>query len=287
VKLYRSLLFALAVVVFVVLFFASVPVYAQTAAPASTRLVPASYSSTGLDDKAAARQPAESPQPAPRTSDGKPDLSGVWVSKNEYLNHGAPSGQLPYTAAGQEAYQYNLTKEVDPQSLCILIGEPRAILDGQPFQIVQTPASVIILYERMHVWRTIPVDGRPHDKEADPSFFGDAVGSWDGDTFVVDLVDFKGEKIWTDNNAHPQSDSLHIVERWSRPDAEHLLADVTINDPKYYSQPLKIARSFKRQPYELIESSCDENNIDRAHLGNGLGTKDRERGFDPVGGKHE
>ena len=235
--------------------------------------------------KAASKSPYDQPPPAgptPKMPDGKPDLSGVWLAKNDYLNHGVPSGKLPYTAAGQEAYQHNLSKEVNPQSLCILIGEPRAILDGQPFQFVQTPDRVIVLYERMHVWRTIPADGRSHDKEADPSFFGDAIGSWDGDTFVVDLVNFKGEKIWTDNNAHPQSDALHVVERWSRPDADHLQAEVTIDDPKYYTQPLTITRQFKHEPYELIESSCDENNVDRAHLGNGLGTKDKERGFDPA-----
>lgn len=279
-KHYRAVWSAVSASIFAGLISVSAPLYAQTAAPGVNQPSTAAYSNAGVYDKSVSAQPSETPRSAPRTPDGKPDLSGVWGSKNEYLDKGLPGGKLPYTPAGQAAYQYNLTKAIDPQSLCILIGEPRAVLDGQPFQIVQTPNRVVVLYEREHVWRTIPVDGRQHAKDLEPSFFGDAVGSWDGDTFVVDLVGFKGEKVWTDNNAHPQSDALHLVERWSRPDADHLQVEVTIDDPKYYTQPLKITRQFKREPYELIESSCDENNIDRNHLGNGLGTKDGTRGFD-------
>jgi hypothetical protein len=218
--------------------------------------------------------------PAPRTADGKPDLSGVWNGPGVYINRDFPDGKLPYTAAGEAAYRYNMTGAVDPQSLCIIIGQPRADLDAQPFEIVQTPKRVAFLYERDTNWRIIPVDGRHHPKEPEPSFFGDAVGVWDGDTFVVDLVGFKGDKVWTDNVGHPQSDSLHLIERWTRPDADHLLLDLTIDDPKYYSKPIRITRKLKRQTYELLEFSCDENNLDRDRLGPGLGTKDGTRGYD-------
>jgi hypothetical protein len=237
------------------------------------------------DEKVAASKSAEGSTGVPRTKDGKPDFSGVWSAGNSYLDKAVADRKLPYTEAGASAYEYNLTKVQDPQSLCILIGEPRAVLDGQPFEILQTSAKIAVLYERMHVWRTIPVTGKPHPTDFEPSFFGDAAGKWEGDTLVVDLIGFKGEKEWTDNNAHPQSDALHIVERWTRPDADHLRAEVTFEDPKYYKTPLTITRQFKRQPYDLIESSCDENNIDRNHLGNGLGTKDGERGFDPASSK--
>lgn len=222
---------------------------------------------------------ASTPRPTPRTPDGKPDFSGVWNGPAKYLNQDFPNG-MPYTPAGLAAYQYNMTKAVDPQSLCILIGEPRADNDAQPFEIIQTPNRIAFLYERDDAWRAIPLDGRQHPKSPEPSFFGDAVGSWDGDTLVVDIVGFKGNKIWSDNVGHPQSDALHLIERWTRPDADHLQVELTIDDSKYYTQPIKIVRKLTRQAYELIEFSCDENNIDREHLGPGLGTKDGTRGYD-------
>jgi hypothetical protein len=260
--------------------FASVSAYAQSASPVASTAAPVAHPISAGGGNAPTSKPAAAPRPTPRTADGKPDLSGVWNGPGVYINRDFTDGKLPYTPAGEAAYQYNMTKAVDPQSICIIIGQPRADLDAQPFEIVQTPKRVAFLYERDTNWRIIPVDGRAHPKEPEPSFFGDAVGSWDGDTFVVDLVGFKGDKVWTDNVGHPQSDSLHLVERWTRPDADHLQLDLTIDDPKYYTKPIKITRKLKQQPFELIEFSCDENNLDRDRLGPGLGTKDGTRGYD-------
>jgi len=254
--------------------------YAQSGAQVAVATARTADANPASGSKAAASKSLAAPSPAPRTPDGKPDLSGVWNGPGVYINRDFPDGKLPYTSAGEAAYRYNMTGAVDPQSLCIIIGQPRADLDAQPFEIVQTPQRVAFLYERDTNWRIIPVDGRQHPKEPEPSFFGDAVGSWDGDTFVVDLVGFKGDKVWTDNVGHPQSDSLHLIERWTRPDADHLLLDLTLDDPKYYTKPIKITRRLKRQTYELIEFSCDENNLDRDRLGPGLGTKDGTRGYD-------
>lgn len=253
---------------------------AQSVSAGANPAPPKADSNSVDNRRPATSKPSVAPRPTPRTPDGKPDLSGVWNGPGIYINKDFPEGKLPYTSAGEAAYQYNMTGAVDPQSLCIIIGQPRADLDAQPFEIVQTPKRVAFLYERNTNWRIIPVDGRQHPKEPEPSFFGDAVGSWDGDTFVVDLVGFKGNKVWTDNVGHPQSDSLHLVERWTRPDADHLQLDLTLDDPKYYTKPIKITRNLKLQKYELIEFSCDENNLDRDRLGPGLGTKDGTRGYD-------
>jgi hypothetical protein len=254
--------------------------YAQSGAQVAVASTRTSDLNPANGASAAAAKSSVAPSPTPRTADGKPDLSGVWNGPGVYINRDFPDGKLPYTSAGEAAYRYNMTGAVDPQSICIIIGQPRADLDAQPFEIVQTPKRVAFLYERDTNWRIIPVDGRQHPKAPEPSFFGDAVGSWDGDTFVVDLVGFKGDKVWTDNIGHPQSNSLHLIERWTRPDADHLLLDLTIDDPKYYSKPIKLTRKLRRQNYELIEFSCDENNLDRDRLGPGLGTKDGTRGYD-------
>jgi hypothetical protein len=225
---------------------------------------------------------APSGKPAPRTADGKPDLSGVWGGPSDgpqHIGRDIPGHVLPYTPAGAAAYQDNINKNIDPSALCILQGVPRAILSGQPFEIFQKSNRVAVLYERDTSWKIIPVDGRQHPKDPEPSYFGDAVGSWDGDVFVIDSTGFKGTKIWADETAHPQSDALHLIERWTRPDVDHLVDNVTIDDPKYYAKPVTFKRTFRLLPYELIEQACAENNLDRDHIGAGLGTKDGTRGY--------
>ena len=223
--------------------------------------------------------------PTPRTADGKPDFSGTWAGGGGDINKDLPGQTLPYTPAGQAAYQDNLTKAPDPQSLCILVGQPRADTDGYPFEIVQSPTRVAFLYERDSSWRLVPLDVSKHPDDPEPTFFGDSVAHWDGDTLVVDVVALKGEKVWSDNDAHPHSDALHLVEKWTRPDLEHLVLALTIDDPKFYSHPFTYTRRLKLQKFEPAEFACDENNIDRDHLGPGLGTKNGHRGYDPLPSK--
>lgn len=220
--------------------------------------------------------------PTPRTPDGKPDFSGVWDGHGgAYLNKEISGGQLPYTPAGLAAYQYNMTRAPDPQSVCIIIGQPRADLDNRPFEIVQDPTRIAFLYERDATFRVVRIDGNPHPPDPDPTFFGDAIGHWEGDTLVVDVTALKGQKEWADNVGHPHSDQAHLIERWSRPDKDRLLFQLTMNDPKYYTRPLHVTRTFRLQSWPGVgEEACAENNIDEEHLGPGLGTKDGSRGFD-------
>src|SRR5271154_4779940 len=120
------------------------------------------------------------PKPAPRAADGKPDLSGFWqdpLLRNFFDSVGEP----PLTPEGQKAYQYNLTQSVNPEGLCLFAGVPRASISGVPFEIVQSSNRVAFLYELMTPWRSIPTDGRAHPKRIDTSYFGNGIGSWDGD----------------------------------------------------------------------------------------------------------
>jgi hypothetical protein len=129
----------------------------------------------------------------------------------------------------------------------------------------------------------VPVDGRQHDPDPDPSFFGDKIGRWEGNSFVIDSIGFKAAPIWIDENANPQSDAMHAVERWTRPDRSHLHLDLTVDDPKFYSRPFKYTRTWLLgKPDEgLREYSCSENNVDRDHLGPGPGPikPDGTRGY--------
>ena len=213
-------------------------------------------------------------KPAPRAADGHPDLSGFW--KGPLIFGGMfkdTGGKPPFTPAGEQAYQYNLTKSVNPEGLCIFAGLPRASISGVPFEIVQNSTRVAFLYELMWTFRSIPVDGRQHPKDVEPSFWGNGIGKWEGDTLVIDSVGFKDKLTWLDDDAHPHSDAMHVVERWTRTDADHLAHSVTIDDPKFYTKPFTFSRVFvAMEPgQELYEMACDENNIDRdgGHLGYG------------------
>src|SRR5271169_473364 len=188
------------------------------------------------------KAPAGPSKPAPRTADGKPDLSGFWKGPLIFGGMFKSVGGPPFTPAGEEAYKYNLAKSINPEALCLFAGIPRASISGVPFEIVQNSNRIAFLYELMTTWRSIPVDGRSHPKDVEPSFFGNGIGRWDKDTLVIDSVGFKERLSWLDDDAHPHSDAMHVVERWSRPDADHLAHEVTVEDPTFYTKPWTFQR---------------------------------------------
>src|SRR3954452_2479733 len=200
---------------------------------------------TGTRTAAQQRTPAVS-RPAPRASNGKPDLSGFWrgpLLRN--MDKNMPGGfKAILTPAGAAAYQHNLTATINPEGLCLFAGIPRASISGVPFEIVQSAKRVAILYELMNTFRSIPVDGRDHPKEIEPSFFGNGIGKWEGDTLVIDSIGFKDKLSWLDDDAHPHSDAMHVIERWSRTDATHLAHEVTVEDPKFFTRSFKFDRVF-------------------------------------------
>jgi len=222
-------------------------------------------------------EPTRPSKPTPRTADGHPDFSGYWKGSRATkpvgnIGKDLPGFKLPLTAAGEQALKHNLTETIDPESLCILGGIPRHNASGLPFMVQQSANAVTFLYFYSY-YRLIPVDGRKHSEDPDPSFFGEEIGSWDGDTLVVDSVGFKDTQVWIDENANPHSDALHVVERWTRPDYDHIHVDTTIDDPKFYTRRFQYSRTWLvGKPGQILqEYACSENNVDRTHLGFGPG----------------
>jgi hypothetical protein len=229
-----------------------------------------------------------SSKPAPRTPNGHPDLSGYWKGMRNMkpvgnIGKDLPGFKLPFTEAGKAALQHNITKTVDPESLCIIGGIPRHDASALPFEVLQGSDKVAFLYMYTY-YRLIPVGASiKHTEDPDPSFFGEEIGHWDGDALVIDSIGFKDERVWIDENANPHSDALHVVERWTRPDFDHISVDALIDDAKFYTKPFHYTRSWVlgKPDEKLHEYACSENNVDRDHLGPGPGEigPNGERGY--------
>jgi hypothetical protein len=210
--------------------------------------------------------------PAPRKPDGKPDLSGIWNPPNtKYLVNLAADfkpGQLPI-----QPWAEALTKErsteahgaEESDANCLPPGIPKINATPNPFKIVQDTKLVIILYETFGIYRQVFLDGRVPRKDANPSWQGYSLGKWDGDALVVDSVGFNG-KFWLDKVGHPATESLHVTERFRRPDYGHLEVQTTIDDPKAFTKPWSVTERLELlTDTELLESVC-ENEQDVRHM---------------------
>ena len=218
----------------------------------------------------------------PRTADRKPDLTGVWqpgsdrVGTWEEANQGVgvrESGQGSVRHVEPRSYQpwaaakvlesYNLRAIDSPVARCI----PQLDLGGAeaslyPWQFVQTPNLIVILIESRHVFRLIPLNAK-HPDDLDPSYLGDSVGHWEGDTLVVDVTGFK--EILSGLNPH--SDAMHIVERFTRVDYNTIKYEATVEDPKALTKPYAIHSQIMLRPgTRLQEYVCEENNQDPARF---------------------
>ncbi len=177
------------------------------------------------------------------------DLSGMW----EFFLRGVPGQGIyatpskehpPMTAWARARYDaakpgYGPKAQAagnDPILRCDPSGIPRILFFPQPFEIVQTPQRIFMFFEREHAYREIWMDGRQHPQDLDPTWMGDSIGHWDGDTLVVDTVGFN-DKSWLDFYGDPHSDQMHLIERYRRVDEHTLALNFTVTDPKAYTQP--------------------------------------------------
>ena len=211
--------------------------------------------------------------PAPRTADGKPDLSGVWEpNANKYVRNIAADlkpEDVPFQPWAKAVYESRIdgshSKE-DPDANCLPQGVPKINGAPAPWKIVQTPTFIVVVYEAFNLWRQIFMDGRTMMPDANPTWMGYSTGKWDGDTLVVDTRGFNG-KAWLDQLGKPSTEALHVTERFHRKDFGHMDIQIMIDDPKAYTKPWTVTEPVRLVPDgELMEFICNENNRDVEHL---------------------
>ena len=214
----------------------------------------------------------------PRTSDGKPDFTGVWAGPG--FSHRVGPGDTdaptvrnfdsklfpPFVPGGEALFNQKPTGDVlhdDPTALCLPDGHPREILAPYATEILQFPGVVIIHYEYMHFFRTIHTDGRPHPKDVDLTYEGDSTGHWEGDTLVIDTIGLKQYPLDAATNPYVRyhSDALHVIERIQYTDPMTASYVITNDDPKIFTKPWSQEFAMKLHPtWKLYEQVCEENN---------------------------
>jgi hypothetical protein len=193
-----------------------------------------------------------------------PDISGVWMGrelsktfKGDPLPPLQPSADATYKAT--QAKDHKDHAGTDPYLSCYPPGVPRILLIPFPFEILQSPSRVLMLFEYDHFVRRIYTDGREHPKDLDATWMGNSIGKWDGDTLVVDTIGFN-DKTWLDMLGVPHSEALHVVERIHRVDHDTLQDDIVIDDPKTLTKPWNVQKIFKLRPkWEIMEYICEDN----------------------------
>jgi len=187
-----------------------------------------------------------------------------------------PTGLVPVKPSAEAKRDYDLAHASDSWEYmsvwdrCITRGVPAGMFPAgynNSYQILQTPGYVVIFYEMIHETRIIPVDGRPHLPASVRQWNGDSRGHWEGNTLVVDTTNYNG-KGWIATSAAtgrikgiPQSEALHVVERFTRSDRNTILYKVTVDDPNVYTQPWTLAIPLSREEnYKIYEYACHEGN---------------------------
>jgi len=203
---------------------------------------------------------------APKTPDGKPDLSGIWRGDpgGYGLNVAAdlkPNEIQPWAEKLYKERLEDLGKD-SPSYRCMPQIGPYVVFGM--FKILQTP-GVIGFHSEFNGFRQVLTDGRPLPEDPNPTWMGYSVGHWDGDTLVVESAGFN-DKTWLDAG-HPHSEDLRVTERFHRKDFGHMDLKMTFSDPKVYSRTFSMDVELELVPdTEVLEYVCNENEQSVKHF---------------------
>jgi hypothetical protein len=230
--------------------------------------------------------------PVPRTREGHPDLSGIWQNARRNENGASESASattpspnsppiarfrdiaanmkdgLPIRPWAQDLKNQRMAanSKDNPDAHCLPLGYMQFHLHPQPRKIIQTPDVIVMLYESNYGVRQIFTDGRPLPEDALPWWYGYSVARWDGDTLIVESKHFK-DGGWLDVNGSPLTDEATITERFTRVNYGNMRIDVTIDDPKAYTEPFTVRVNHQIMlDTDLIEFVCLENEKSTQHF---------------------
>ena len=195
-----------------------------------------------------------------RTPEGKPDFSGIYGWANLFGARGGGAGG-PVLKPGAEKYRVNRGPlDTGATSDCLPLIPPNSFGVPYEFQFIQNKEYLVILHQYPNTFRIIPLDGEPHQADPDPSWLGDSVGRWEGDTLVIDTIGYNDK---TEISGYRHTENLHTVERLTRV-PEGVEYELTIEDPNVFAAPWKVTRSFRfvEAPQKRIFEFICENNRD-------------------------
>jgi len=214
------------------------------------------------------------PQTLPRMPDGKPNLQGIWQAHNrawvDLQDHmsraGMPAGRsvvdggdIPYQpwAAKQKLENYANRAAADPLGKCYMPGVPRIMYLDYPFQLFQTRDHIAMTFEWSQIYRLVYMDGKPPKHPGVDSWMGDSRGHWEGDTLVI-AVAGQNNRSWFDMAGNFHSEAMRLVERYTMVDPDTIRYEVTIEDPKVFTRPWKIAMPLHRHKEmdRVLEYQC-------------------------------
>jgi len=210
----------------------------------------------------------------------RPDFSGIWarlpssrqISNSDMFHPDEP----PLTPWAQEKYRVirkgiadpsqQAREDIDPilEPYCMVPGFPRIYLRPGAMEIVQTPNALYMNFDEHSQSRRIPMDGRKHLANAPPSFMGNSIGWWDGDTIVIETVGLN-DLTWLDGMGHPHSMELRIDERIRKIAADTMKVEFLFTDPQAFTRPWSGEKVFEQRPdWELMEYVICENSTGEA-----------------------
>ena len=229
--------------------------------PAARGAAPVGGGGRGGRGGGAAAAPAA---PAPRFPDGTMRLGALPGQTGTWNGGGGGNADVPYQPWARAISNYRRVNEFEPHTRCKPSGGPRQFLTPYGVEIVELPELKRIMIMDIggpHTFRTIYMDGRPHPKDLQPSFYGHSIGTWDKDTLVVDTIGFN-EKFWIDRGQAPHTEKLHLIEKFTRTDMNNMTYELTVEDPGVYTAiwSRSSAMTF-RAGTELFEYVCQDNNF--------------------------
>ena len=221
---------------------------------------------------------AAPPIPPPRLASGRVQLNekGVWIGGGGVGGRGGP--EVPYQPWAKAVSEDRRINELEPHTRCKASGMQRQFLTpygAEILEIAEIQRVFIFDIGGPHTFRTIYTDGRSHPKDLVPSYYGHSIGSWEGDTLVVDTVGYN-EGFWIDRGAAPHTNQLHTVEKFTRTDKNQIRYDVTIDDPGAYTKPWGGTMNLRLEANtELFEYVCQQQNFAHELMVGALGHVDR------------